>query len=390
MSLRTSEIRAAIASLGVERGEVVLQAARELADRDIVEMSEEGKPEASSRFLLHPRTFGLFDYQDEVVAELLQCVARGQSALVSLPTGSGKTRTAVVACLKMIRQGLIEHVVWVAPSHELVEQARQTLRAVWQSSPGDRVQTIDGLTMQLSTGPSWRFGTVQSAASLGEKLEVRAGATVLVFDEAHQALAPTFRKVVQHVRRRQGVVFGLSATPGRYTDAETRQLEALFAGELIVPRSLSNNPVESLRGRGVLAELELVGLRDAASADGSSALQRLAAQIRHRNCAPGIAFVGRIAEAYVAAVVLTLSGIRAEVVSHDHSRATRVRKLEDIRTKRLDWLVNVEVLATGIDLPSLRAVALLTEIGSPILYEQIIGRVSRGPAVGGAGANDSF
>ena len=38
---------------------------------------------------------------------------------------------------------------------------------------------------------------------------------------------------------------------------------------------------------------------------------------------------------------------------------------------------------TGIDLPALRTVALLAKVGSPILFEQIVGRVSRGPAVGG-------
>ena len=50
----------------------------------------------------------------------------------------------------------------------------------------------------------------------------------------------------------------------------------------------------------------------------------------------------------------------------------------------MQWLWNVELLSTGIDIPSLSSVALLTRIKSAILYEQILGRVSRGPAVGGS------
>ena len=41
------------------------------------------------------------------------------------------------------------------------------------------------------------------------------------------------------------------------------------------------------------------------------------------------------------------------------------------------------VLATGYDCPAIRHVILATQIRSPIMFEQIVGRASRGPLVGG-------
>jgi superfamily II DNA or RNA helicase len=51
---------------------------------------------------------------------------------------------------------------------------------------------------------------------------------------------------------------------------------------------------------------------------------------------------------------------------------------------KISVLVNQRLLATGYDCPAVTDVLLLTRIGSPILFEQIVGRAARGPRTGGS------
>jgi superfamily II DNA or RNA helicase len=57
--------------------------------------------------------------------------------------------------------------------------------------------------------------------------------------------------------------------------------------------------------------------------------------------------------------------------------------LAEFRAGQLALLFNKTLLATGYDCPTIDNVVLTVPVGSAILFEQIVGRASRGPAVGG-------
>ena len=50
----------------------------------------------------------------------------------------------------------------------------------------------------------------------------------------------------------------------------------------------------------------------------------------------------------------------------------------------INVLVNQKLLSTGYDCPNIDNVYILGRINSPILFEQIVGRASRGALVGGS------
>ena len=81
----------------------------------------------------------LFGYQKELVAALEEVcgLPNGENvALLALPTGGGKTRTAAVALLRILTSGRARSVLWLAPSRELLEQAVETLDSVWHADRG--------------------------------------------------------------------------------------------------------------------------------------------------------------------------------------------------------------------------------------------------------------
>lgn len=343
--------------------------------RDSVAESDVFEPHS----LIQP-SLQLFDYQREVLAEAMDRCRAGSAALLSLPTGAGKTRTAFVLALELLRAKVVDTVVWLAPSGELVRQAVCSLSALWQEAAVLPRLEVLGLVEGNPRSASIRFGTVQLAVSRLEQVRL-SGPSLVVFDEAHQASARTYQRIVRVARSKGAFVLGLSATPGRANEAQTRAIVELFGGALITPPCLGADPIGALRERGVLSKIEVVSLANELRDKGLWEGCLLELQVPDRS--PGLVFASSVAECYIIAAALSLVGLEAMVVSHHQPLGMRERRLEALRRNQLDWIVNVGLLATGVDLPTLCSVALWARLGSPILFEQIIGRVCRGPSVGG-------
>ena len=81
----------------------------------------------------------LHDFQRKIVGNVRrlirsQEVTTGRRGMISMPTGSGKTRVAVQAIVESIRDdGFEGGILWVADRDELCEQAVEAWRQVWSS-----------------------------------------------------------------------------------------------------------------------------------------------------------------------------------------------------------------------------------------------------------------
>ena len=346
----------------------------------------------------------LFAYQRELVEGVERvCTASGgrNVALLALPTGAGKTRTAAVALLRLMTYGVASVVLWLAPTRELLQQAAATWRSVWLADRGAadldivRADLLGGFPDNTERGVL--LATPQMVAA-----QLRRGvlpdADVIVFDEAHHVEAPVFRRAVQRVRQqRRAAVLGLSATPGRTVEEETERLVDFFDGRLLRSKQLGRHPITALQRRGVLArvvfkQVPTVGARRAApggrsGADGSLDIGRFRAVV---NLAQKLAlkarvlvFAASVDHARLLAAALRCAGTRAAAVSSRDTPEARHGRLHAFERGELSVLVNKRLLATGYDCPAIRHVILATRVSSPILFEQIVGRASRGPRVGG-------
>lgn len=346
----------------------------------------------------------LFGYQRDLVEEFERVCSSPRAsnvALMTLPTGAGKTRTAAVALLRLLTDGRARSVLWLAPTRELLAQASGTLWSVWQLDRRAvdielvRLDVLGGFPRDMQRGVL--FATPHMLAAR-LKRGMMPQADIVVFDEAHHVQAPVFRRALEGVRRAgDAAVIGLSATPGRTSEDETERLVEFFGGRLLRSEQLGHDPIGVLQRRGVLARVAFKevprGDRRRQAREGgrttesSSSLEQFRATVR---LAGGLAtksrvlvFAESVDRARLLAAALRCQGTRAASVSSRHGQEIRRHRLRAFEQGELSVMVNKQLLATGYDCPAIRHVILSTSIGSPILFEQIVGRASRGPLVGG-------
>ena len=162
--------------------------------------------------------------------------------LLSLPTGSGKTRVAVQAIIESIRdQELSGTVLWIADRKELCEQAVDAWQQAW-ASIGAEGQPLRISRWWEGQGeperPDGAHVIVATIQTVRARLERGAGARsvlgdvgLLVVDEAHGSIAPSYTQLLRELgltfRRTEDEIglLGLSATPYRGRDeVESRRL----------------------------------------------------------------------------------------------------------------------------------------------------------------------
>jgi DNA repair protein RadD len=244
----------------------------------------------------------LQSFQLEVQKKLLTVLGDAAArAIVTLPTGAGKTRVAVDSLRDWLsgrwtvrQDGIGNTILWLAHTEELCEQAHACFREVWQASTNvcplllfrfwgnftkDLREHHDTL-INMSFRPTVVISTphrlvnlledrIQGATAVLENLKGTTG--IILIDEAHRAAAPSYRKIIRafETSRRKPAMVGLTATPFRqeYSAADpsagTRELRELFR-QIIEPlETLGENPRAKLEAEGYLARPEWTEIKTA-------------------------------------------------------------------------------------------------------------------------------
>ena len=363
---------------------------------------------------------GLFDHQKRAAAavEYLLRFDSGR-AMLHLPTGVGKTRTAMSIVASHLRSQGETLVVWLANTRELLEQAAGEFEATW-AAVGDRTvcchrfwSSYDPPADDLADGIIVAgLSKLHSYGNVRERLwGVGDRASLVVFDEAHQAVASTYKDIVETIvtRRPRTALLGLSATPGRTwgdPDADAAVAD-LFHGNKVTLDFGKENPIRRLISDGYLAEAEFAllnvepglqpSLEDLAEVtDALDIPERLAEALgddeqrnlrilqrlvnltdRHRRV---LVFAASVRNADLLASVCRALGIAADAVTGTTDAVERERMIA--RFKRPGGaarvLVNYGVLTAGFDAPAASAALIARPTKSLVLYSQMVGRVIRG------------
>ncbi|MBR0713666.1 DEAD/DEAH box helicase [Bradyrhizobium liaoningense] len=371
----------------------------------------------------------LHDFQEDVAASLdgifADTAAKRRRCVVSLPTGAGKTRVvAEVAVTRVLAPTSPNRLVlWIAQSEELCEQAVQCFRQLWpnRGSQGETLRLIRFWGGQANPSPS-RPGeptvivaSIQTLSSrtVGSSLAWAGDPGLLVIDECHHALTPSYTGALRWLNtdRTDGVqeppIVGLSATPFRgLNEEETKQLARRF-DERLIPKTQSTL-FEHLQEQGVLARFKYTRLdmsdRFELTPDEirsletfhrlpESAMERLGNDPeRNDRILSAVAaaseqsiliFATSVAHANRLAARLTLLGIPAAAVSGETDRSSRRWFIDRFRRGDVRVLCNHSALTTGFDAPATDLIVIARPVFSPSLYMQMVGRGLRGPANGG-------
>lgn len=381
----------------------------------------------------------LAEFQKPIFAEVSRLLTEGVGtrAMVSLPTGAGKTRSVVEGLLSWRAVNSRTHrknIVWIAQSDELCEQAVSCFEEVWRDL-GHRNQEIrEPLVVNrfwgnrgLSTAADVVVASVQklytciSADSKKDDQDslffIKDKIKVVIIDEAHRSTSSSYAQVLNFFEIAAGVpssvaLLGLSATPYRVDSLGRKKLVALYDSNLVVPKLLGDDPVGWLREKGYLSQKELkviVNEGDEYRIDSQAKYSKYYSEFNdlHPDLLSEIAgdwkrnklivaeiaslpsdssvlvFSCSVEHAIALSLMLSNEGISSTAITGSMRSSVRREAIERFRSKEIQVLTNFGVLTTGFDSPAIDTIMIARPTTSEVLYEQMIGRGMRGPLFGG-------
>lgn len=350
------------------------------------------------------------------------------AGLVVLPTGGGKTETAV----RWVLKNVINHnkkVIWLAHRRELIEQAfasveKNAITALVDKRKHFNCRIISGEHGSASTIERNDDFIVASKDSLyrglhhlEEKWLKYHKEVFLVIDEAHRATAKTYRKIMESIDKsaKKFQVIGLTATPFRTAQYEKGLLKKVFQNDIVYQVSL-----RTLISRGILAqpilktlqtyinvaddvseeEAQLIEKKDTIPSDIAKFISknkvrnnRIVQEYIDNKDEYGKTLIFAVSQTH--AVVLNKlfqeRGILSEYVISNGTDLfgkgiisdSNKEKIKRFKENELDVLINVNILTEGTDIPDTQTVFLTRPTTSEILMTQMVGRALRGEQAGG-------
>lgn len=316
------------------------------------------------------------EYQSDAVNAIVSDFSndgKGRYLLV-IPTGGGKTFTAVKAVCEMYTQGVLDpssdRILWVAHRHELVQQASDTFESV-----------ILEKSLELKVGQHIKVDMVSTSnTTLSNDKSIK----LIVIDEAHHAAAKSYKPMFEQTR---AGVLGLTATPSRHDGLPldfSKESYSIGFPELVkMGIILRPNIIEVRTG-----QYDIDGFTDddLEQLNDSGRNQRIVQSIieNKNEFRKIIVYVGTKKHAKELCKLLSMSTIAKDydsisyITGEENSRLqSRADFIQQEKKYKRSILVNVQVLSEGYDDPSVNTVIMATPSNSKLYYMQAMGRAIR-------------
>lgn len=347
--------------------------------------------------------------------------------VIQMPTGSGKTRVAMEVISQFINSSEKNvKILWLAHQKELCGQAFQCFIEVWSHlrakklnlyrlwNDGDSTSLPDDLDdNSFIVGNFQKIYSELAKKPLNYKC-IKNNLDLIIIDEAHKAIAPTYKKVVDTLSSITTKVIGLTATPGRSIENEesNKSLSDFFHNKVITIPDKPQGVITYLREINVLSRAvydrihteekitltkkqqehleeflelpsQIIKQLTNDKVRNFELLKKIDLQIKN-NPGAKILFFGLSIEhsKFICAILNTL-GIKASHVDGKTSLNRRSSILESFKKGELNVLCNERLMSTGFDAPKTDTIVIARPTFSIVLYSQIIGRGLRGKAIGG-------
>lgn len=333
-------------------------------------------------------------YQRDGLDKIYDDLSRIQRPAALLATGLGKT----VMFVHMIVEWMDAHgerALILVHRDELADQAVDKIRTV---APHLRVGKVKGTVNEVdadvvvaSVQTLWRDNRL---SSLKESYEERRRVGLVVVDECHHAVSPTYLKIMRSLgcfTKSSGVkAVGFTATMARGDGVGLGDVWQKISFSRSVLWGISKGHLVDIRGEQItvqaldLAEVKRSGsagdftgssLGEALISSGSgSVIARAYRQFASNR--PGITFSPNVASAWALAEDFRELGISSAVVDGTTPRDERLKIYEDSRAGRVQVIHNCGVLTEGFDAPWISCVVPRPTLSEP-LFQQMVGRITR-------------
>ena len=306
---------------------------------------------------------------------VLDAWEHGNSVLVQMPTGTGKT--VVLASLVneqlKIGNGKPSCLVWIiAHRRELVEQIEDTVAkfGIGKHDWKIKVRSIQWLSRHWDDVKNEKPG-------------------LIVIDEAHHALAETYKEL--WLRYPEAKKLGMTATPCRLNrKGFTDLFEVLITSDSIADFIKQGwlSPFDYVSIRSDSEDQKLINGLEKRGADGDfqvkemdkvlnrrPTIERLYESVRqYADGKKGIVYAVSISHARNIASYYNEKGVNAVAIDSKTPAKLRKQMVEDFRLGKIQVLVNVDVFSEGFDCPDVEFVQLARPTLSLAKYLQQVGR----------------
>ena len=329
-------------------------------------------------------------YQYESKLEIYKAWEHSPSIMFQMPTGTGKTRlfSSIIKDIQKLSVKTREKIGVLVLVHrtELIEQIHDTLIFKYGVSHGIiKSGYEEDATMAVQ---------VASVQSLTRRIEQwkNKSFSYIIIDEAHHALAKTYRKVCEAYRGAR--VLGVTATPYRLSGESFRDL----FGKLIVSQSVSK-----FIEQGYLSQYNYYSIKPSSSIQheideinefGSDGDYSEAALIRvcdkdhiraelvksYKQYAlgkKGIIYTINCAHNEHVCSEFKKIGLRVVAIDGKTPNEKRKQYVSDFRAGNIDIICNVNIFSEGFDCPDIEFIQLARPTLSLALYLQQVGRALR-------------
>ncbi len=371
----------------------------------------------------------LLGYQASIVERVLNKLENlNARCLIQMPTGTGKTRTAMEILANILNQNPYIQIVWFANSSELLEQARDAFIHLWNHVGKEPITIINAWGSQkIPKIPDQKVIVFAGYAKINNFLESNKSLKphYIVIDEAHKILARTYKESAYKLANFENStrVLGLTATPGRGIDEiQNKLLVDEFHSEIIQiqlnkenERIYEKNIIKYLEDEEILSKavytslptkfaidlskdesLELKKLVEGDRPEFSPEFLKKMGDDNDRNLLiieklkeyadakkKILYFATDLSQSILIFAALQQLGVKAIHVDGKTDRTFRRQIIKKFKeTDEIDIICNYDIFSTGFDVPDLDVVFIGRPINSPVLLSQIIGRGTRGLKMG--------
>lgn len=355
----------------------------------------------------------LYDFQEEAVNKLKEHFNTNNqsSGLLVMPTGSGKSRTATSFLIKeMISQGY--QILWIAHRHTLIDQAADCfyrfagLSKINNPTIKDyRISCISGQHLNIKFVEKHEVIVASISSICRNKAHLRrilGNKVMVVVDECHHTFAPTYRDTIEFIKKCKNdtKLLGLTATPIRANEKDSKQLLELFDGNIVYDVSMADLIAKGILAQPVFTHVETnENFEPEITIDEEKLIQKYGelpetlvtkiAMCNTRNSlimeeymnnrdkyGKTLIFAMNILHCRLLHEELQKNGVKCGLVYSGKDDNSRV--INQFKDGKLDVLVNVNIMTEGTDVPDIQTIFLTRPTSSEGLLMQMIGRGMRG------------
>lgn len=336
--------------------------------------------------------------------------------LTIMPTGSGKTVLAMELINDYFRSaevifGKKIKIAWIVKSRELCEQSLKSFQKIWKQK-GDHKVVCERYFGKFNTIENFNeskitFASFDLLTSRIESYEVKTflkELDLLIIDEAHYSEAETYVEVLTSYKALNNnyKIIGLTATPHRSDDDNFKTFKNNFNFTQTITDAAGDeikSPIQHLINNGYLSKINFNILDVSEGVVSRTEYYRTLHNSVLNECnnilknnENTIIFAQSKSHAVALSIFLRQNNIKNGLIVGETPDSIRKKLLENFGDNQSDLniLINHQILSTGIDVPGMNSIIVLSEINSPSLALQILGRAMRGKKNGGNEENKIF